>query len=470
MMKYLKSSFLLSFLLLLTVAGMTQGKHFVYLQTEDLKPFYIQMNGKTYSSTAAGYLLLGKLTDSIYQIKLGVLGSSDVQEYGIKVAGRDAGYVIRKSAETGWTITDINTGAVQMSMEWSAAVAAENARKKAMEEAAQQRIQDSIASAKQAAIDVRLAAEKQRIHDSINQASAAGAAKPTTNIETEVVSTVSIQPPVVVPAVESKPAKATVVEDAQIKSMSAADSLAQVIAQKEQELKRLMAELQATKDAKAQPALVPDTIKPVVKKTDAISPSNRNSSPDKKTSLLDMEFTMNNDSAVSKTPVTPVKDTAASAGTILETLAAKPTMQAERPAQDTLAKTIAVEEPMAVKKEIEGSKVSPAADSVVIAAAVKRTPCLDILSRSDIDAAINANGKLSNADEIAAAYGALFKSKCVTTTNLKKICNSLASDVSRYKVLEAAYPYTVDYYAFGELAGLIKDNYYSSKFKSLIQQ
>ena len=147
---------------------------------------------------------MGKLTDSIYMVRLGVLGSSDVQEYGIKVDGRDAGYVIRKSAETGWSITDINTGTVQMSMELSAAVAAENARKKALEESEQQRIKDSIATARQAAIDAQLAAEKQRIQDSI-QAVATAAETPKATAETNTVQTVT-NPPAVVVAVPATPA------------------------------------------------------------------------------------------------------------------------------------------------------------------------------------------------------------------------------------------------------------------------
>lgn len=95
-MKTLKRYLLIACLLASTLPALAQQKHFVYLQTEDLTPFYIQMNGKTLSSTAAGYLLLGKLTDSIYMVKLGVLGSGDVQEYGIRVQGRDAGYVLKK--------------------------------------------------------------------------------------------------------------------------------------------------------------------------------------------------------------------------------------------------------------------------------------------------------------------------------------------------------------------------------------
>lgn len=471
MMKYLKSSFLLSMLLLMTIAGLAQRKHFVYLQTEDLTPFYIQMNGKTHSSTAAGYLLMGKLTDSLYMVRLGVLGSTDVQEYGIRVQGRDAGYVIRKSAETGWSLTDINTGTVQMSMELSAAVAAENARKKALEEAEQQRIKDSITAARQAEIDAKLALEKQRIQDSIQAASAAAAAQKTAT-ETNTVQVVNNPPAVVVPVVVApptpKPAEEKPVVVAEKKTMSPADSLAQVIAQKEKELKDLQAALLAANEKKAAPVVV-DSVKTVVATPVATNTTASNSASDKKPALLDMEFSMKADSAAVQKNVAVVKDTVAVEVVPVDTVATKPVVVEEKPAQDSVVKPVVIIEKPAVK---DASTVVPAADTLVEASspAIKRSPCVEILSRSDVDAAMAANAKLSNADEVAAAYAALFKGKCVTTTNLKKICNSLASDVTRYKVLEAAYPHTVDYYAFGELAGLIKDTYYSSKFKSLIQQ
>ncbi|MCC6762882.1 MAG: hypothetical protein IT252_16800 [Chitinophagaceae bacterium] len=487
-MKTLKRYLLIACLLTSTLPALAQQKHFVYLQTEDLTPFYIQMNGKTVSSTAAGYLLLGKLTDSIYMVKLGVLGSGDVQEYGIRVQGRDAGYVIKKSAETGWSITDINTNAMQMSMEWSAAIAAENARKKAMEEAELLRIKDSTANARQAALDATLALEKQRKEDSIQVADDAAAAQKTV-ADTNTVQTISNPPAVVVPVTPApqKPTEEKPIVVAEKKAISPADSLAQVIAQKEKELKDLQAALQAANEAKAKPAAANVVEKPVAKATVA-TPVSNNQTTEKKPAMLDMEFSMKADSGAAPKALPAVKDTAEVAVVAVDTIAAakvepvaKPALDTltnvavvtEQAAKDSVAKSVVVE-PDVPKEKIVGNAPAPAptADSVVAASptVVKRTPCVEILSRSDVDAAMADNGKLSNADEIATAYATLFKDKCVTTTNLKKICNSLASDVTRYKVLEAAYPYTVDYYAFGELSGLIKDSYYSSKFKSLIQQ
>jgi len=250
----------------------------------------------------------------------------------------------------------------------------------------------------------------------------------------------------------------------------------------------LQAALQAANEAKAPPPAANNVVEKPVAKATVATPVTNNQTTEKKPAMLDMEFSMKADSGAAPKVLPEVKDTAEVAVVAVDTIAAAKVEPVAKPALDTLTKVAVVTEqaakdsvakPVLVEPDVPKEKIvanapapAPTADSVVAASptVVKRTPCVEILSRSDVEAAMAANGKLSNADEIATAYATLFKDKCVTTTNLKKICNSLASDVSRYKVLEAAYPYTVDYYAFGELAGLIKDNYYSSKFKSLIQQ
>jgi len=113
-------------------------------------------------------------------------------------------------------------------------------------------------------------------------------------------------------------------------------------------------------------------------------------------------------------------------------------------------------------------------DSVPVVAAtvnkVQRQPCGGMLSREDMDAAMSKASKMTDADEIIKIYVDAFSEKCITTNNLKKIANTLASDVSKYKLFEAAYPHTLDYYAYAELGSLIKDPYYTNKFKTLIQQ
>jgi hypothetical protein len=109
-------------------------------------------------------------------------------------------------------------------------------------------------------------------------------------------------------------------------------------------------------------------------------------------------------------------------------------------------------------------------DSAAVAPKVQREPCVDVLGREEVEGLISKTTSIADGDEIIALYKKAFKDKCVSTSNLKKICNAMASDVTRYRVLDAAYPHCLDFYAFPDLESLLKDEYYITKFKTLVQQ
>jgi hypothetical protein len=174
--------------------------------------------------------------------------------------------------------------------------------------------------------------------------------------------------------------------------------------------------------------------------------------------LLDMEFNMNKDSAATKTADTlkAASVTTAIPDTLVPSI---PAVKENAPEKTDTVTTAAMPKPVV--------------DSVPTTAAatkVQRQPCGGMLSRDDIEAAIARATKLADADDMIAVYKEAFAFKCITTSGLKKIGGTLASDVSKYKLFEAAYAHTLDYYEFGELGTAIKDPYYSNKFKTLIQQ
>ncbi len=47
-----------------------QQNHFVYIQADNQQPFYVKYDGKNYSSTSIGYLILPKLTNGILPYRL----------------------------------------------------------------------------------------------------------------------------------------------------------------------------------------------------------------------------------------------------------------------------------------------------------------------------------------------------------------------------------------------------------------
>lgn len=505
---------------LTAVAGTAQ--RFVYLQTADQTPFYIQLGGKTYSSTAAGYLLLGKLADSVYPIRLGVLGSTDVQEYGLRVAGKDAGYYIKKTGEQqAWTLTNMLTGETQYSLEYTSALAAEKAREQMQAEA--QRRADSIATAQAMA----------RRADSIAATTAAAekaAAPPPTVEQTVTPPPTSIAAPAIAVATDSaRPAAvpAAPAAPAADAAQMRADSLARVIAEKEKELKALQAALAAAANQKepAPAVAAPAVPAPDKPKADAGPTSKPRSAaaPAGQPALLDMEFAM------------PAKDSAAPVAKLPDSaMVAQPSQPAARPATDSArtppapaaSSTTAGASQSARVRDVFGSTGSPApadtaaapalptatvtvqndtlkvaaparpavadtpaakpidtvsaaakavpADTLPLAAKgaekAKRNPCTSLLDRDQLNQLQQQASRIIDKDEMVALYKKAFADNCITTSNLRRIVGSLASDVARYKLMEAAYPHTVDYYAFGELSTLLTDTYYLNKFKSLLSQ
>lgn len=108
------------FLLLFIIIGCanlawSQKTYFAYLQTEQQQPFYVTFGGRNLSSSSIGYLILPKLTDSVYTIRVGFPNNNQVQDYDIRIKGNDEGFLIKNFAEKGWGLSNLLTSEVQMS-------------------------------------------------------------------------------------------------------------------------------------------------------------------------------------------------------------------------------------------------------------------------------------------------------------------------------------------------------------------
>src|SRR5689334_22710521 len=107
---------LLCSFLFFAIKATSQKTFFVYLQSDNQQPFYVNINGKNISSSSIGYVILSKLVDSTYPIKIGFPGSDAVQEFNIKINGNDQGYMIKDFGEKGWGLFNFQTLAVEMSV------------------------------------------------------------------------------------------------------------------------------------------------------------------------------------------------------------------------------------------------------------------------------------------------------------------------------------------------------------------
>ena len=48
-----------------------QEKHFIYIQSDNNQLFFVQLNGKLYSSSTSGYLIIPKLVAGQYNVTVG---------------------------------------------------------------------------------------------------------------------------------------------------------------------------------------------------------------------------------------------------------------------------------------------------------------------------------------------------------------------------------------------------------------
>ncbi len=89
-----------------------QNPHFIYIQTENKQPFYVKTDNKFLSSSAAGYIIIAKLTTGVYKL---VIGSpvNEWPELNVTLSVKDinTGYLLKKSTDQHWNLVNLQTQA-----------------------------------------------------------------------------------------------------------------------------------------------------------------------------------------------------------------------------------------------------------------------------------------------------------------------------------------------------------------------
>src|SRR3954453_1744866 len=111
-MKYFITIFLLFFCLNFLSA---QEKHFVFIQSESKQPFYVSLNGKLYSSSATGYVIIPKLADGNYTFTVGFAQNAfPEQTFTAAIENKDLGFELKNMGDKGWAL--FNLQSLDMSM------------------------------------------------------------------------------------------------------------------------------------------------------------------------------------------------------------------------------------------------------------------------------------------------------------------------------------------------------------------
>ncbi len=103
----------LVFLFLMMLFAFTtsaQQDHFIYLQTDNGKPFYVKMDKKILSSSSEGYIIIPNVTSGVYQIKVGFAKNEYPEEnFTLSVGNNNEGYLIKHFDENGLQLFNIET-------------------------------------------------------------------------------------------------------------------------------------------------------------------------------------------------------------------------------------------------------------------------------------------------------------------------------------------------------------------------
>lgn len=92
------------------VHAQADDNHFIYIQADNRKPFYVILNDKLYSSSSIGYLIIPKLKSGTYNITLGFpQNTAPEQKFVTVVKSNDIGYSLKSIDKNTYTLTDLQT-------------------------------------------------------------------------------------------------------------------------------------------------------------------------------------------------------------------------------------------------------------------------------------------------------------------------------------------------------------------------
>lgn len=109
-------AFLIVFFLFAGILVKAQHNHFIYLQTDNKQPFYVKVKGNVYSSSASGYLIIPKLAAGTHELSIGFPKNQwPSQTIPVTISGKDLGYLLKNFESKGWGLFNIQTMDVIMS-------------------------------------------------------------------------------------------------------------------------------------------------------------------------------------------------------------------------------------------------------------------------------------------------------------------------------------------------------------------
>jgi len=412
-------------LLVSCLESFSQKTYFIYIQSETDHPFFVQINEKTYSSTASGYLILSRLKDSSYSFKVGFLQNKwPEQRFSMDIKSRDRGFLLKNFGENGWGLFDLQTMAVQMS--------AENGLKDKAGKTEMREVSDFTNILSKAANDPSL---KE---------------KPVFAVNKKEENTVISQPAVVKdesPALKEQPV---------INSASASEPLTKneeppVVVKEEITQKEPPPVIVKEKTVNTEPS-------PALVREQAISQKEELKAPPVQEYKKSVMVKKSESSTTEGFGITFVDEYADGE---------KDTIQIIIPNQTSILANM--DGQPADESRFIDVKELPRQDKLTGTKNIANNKCSSVASENDfLRLRKKMVGQKTDESMINEAEK-VFKAKCFTIEQVKNLGNLFLNEAGKFQFYEAAYPYSSDRDNFTVLKAEFKDNYFIHRFKNLVK-
>ena len=439
-------------MLLICNQAFCQQPHFIYLQTENREPFYVLLNKKNYSSSSIGYVIVPKLENGEYSIRIGFpKNTGPEQDYILQVRDNEQGYLIKEFGEKGWALFNLQSlmlqyaGEARKQKEGLAATKASEAKKEA----------DAITAEAKRKIDLLSESEIVKSADSIAAITPLPAVKKITDSAT-LAKNISLEKP-----------------DTGIKIISIEKSNA-VVANTINPAPVLIAQTKTDSGFIYKYAVLNaegrDTVNAFIIGATAININQVNENKQKEpvtkqnpaqadtVKFLNMDFKQDS----TKQDTDSIKPVFNKPNTSVENRTAENKKLADS------ATSISERETVVIPKWDNNVRM----DSVVNKVSTSALPNSNCKAQADDKDFFSLRRRMAaeeGTDEMVLVAKKVMKEKCFTTLQVRNLSMLFLTDADRYQFLDAAYAFTFDAYQYDSLSDLLKDNYYVQRFKALIR-
>ncbi|MCW3461806.1 DUF4476 domain-containing protein [Chitinophaga nivalis] len=467
-----------------------EQRHYVYIQSEKGQPFYVKHKGKLLSSTERGYLIIPQLENGTVPLTVGFpKNEGPEQQFYLKVGKNDQGFLLKKSADAGYTLYNLQTFRELKpdNGEEAPAVAAAAEAPAPPEET-------TAAASDTAKKEMMGNLQKDLETTFANKATVTGPAKPANGFSSaldKVVVTGEDRNGSIAEAPKEKAKDTVAVADAGDKK--AKDTKAPLTAEEQAILSEVMVE---ERKAAAGEAAAEEAAKAaVVTEETPRKPKNRKKregDPD----FIEFQDDKNQPAATTVAPAV-VEETPAPVAEQPERSKKKkrklfddtenPPNVITDPSGYGVAAAVPVDAPEKGSRKkkkrgeeevtgapeaaaVAGTEVAAGKNSKATDARLINTDCGNIMDEDTFRKVLRKFVAARSDDGMIDVFRKQTRNYCLETVQIKTLAQLMAADDGRYRLLDLAYSKTYDTEKYATLESLLTDTYYKGRFKAMLHK